>query len=186
MPGISMNERELSQRRTAIIRLITPLVNDRNRVEIRQIAGGQSYTIGVINKGQSPATIASADLIRVPTKVAGVFLNYYEVWLTDRSGEYVLDRAYMHVHLKRSNVAIDKQILCLHCDPRLNASDQSFAYRRGPHLHVLGASPNIDRSHIAICLNDPLYGGSDVQTLTQTLQSAVKMIEREIFPLYRF
>src|SRR5258708_4562247 len=180
MPGFSANEHELSQRRPAIIRLIAPLVTDRNRIEIRQIGGGRTHTIGLVNKGQSPLTITSADMVRVPTKINGVFVNYYEVWLLgQQSCEYSLDRAYMHIHLKKTNGAEDKQILCLHCDPLLKSSDLSLAYRRGPHLHVIGASPNIDRSHIAICLNDPHCGGADVQTLTLTLQSAVKMIARE-------
>jgi hypothetical protein len=139
-----------------------------------------------MNKGQSPELVENADLIRVPTVVSGVFLNYYEIWVSDRaSGEYVLDRAYMHIHLRKSDEAPDRQILCLHCDPQLDAQDQSFMYRRGPHLHVLGASPNIDRSHISVCLTDPQHGGADVYVLTQTLQLAVNMIKREIFPHYR-
>jgi hypothetical protein len=186
MPNISLTARELHERRPAIIRLLAPLVADRGRIEIRRIGAGLTYTLGVLNKGQSPNLITDADLIRVPTLVRGVFLNYYEVWVSDRdSGEYVLDRAYMHVHLKKADEAPDRQILCLHCDPRLSTQHQSFAYRRGPHLHVLGASPNIDRSHISVCLTDPQHGGADVHVLTQTLQLAVKMIEREIFPHYR-
>src|SRR6266404_2182773 len=100
MPGFSANEQELSQRRPAIIRLIAPLVRDRNRLEIRQIGSGRTYTIGLINKGQSPLTITNADMIRVPTKIDGVFVNYHEVWLLDRQSlDYSLDRAYMHIHL---------------------------------------------------------------------------------------
>jgi hypothetical protein len=185
MAGLNANEHELLQRRPAIIRLISPLVRDRNRIEIRQLPGGQNYTICLLNKGQSPSTIASADLIRVPTKIDGVFANYYELWLPERqSGRYLLERAYMHIYSKKNSQAQDKQILCLHCDPLIKTSDRSFAYKRGPHLHVIGATPNIDRSHISICLNDPNFGGADVQTLTLTLQSAVKMIEHEILPHY--
>ena len=186
MPSLSLTERELATKRQSAIRgLITPLVYDRNRIEVRRVGGAQTFTLSVINSGQSPASVINADWVRVKTKVDGVFINYYEVWVSDRdTKEYLLERAYMHVHLKKSNEAADKQILCLHCDPLLKSSDQSFSYKRGPHLHVLGASPNIDRSHIAICLTDPNYGGADIHILTHTLQSAVKMIEREIFPHY--
>src|SRR5262249_40897440 len=142
-----------------------------------------NYTIGVMNKGQAPAAVGDPNLIRIPTKVLGIFINYYEVWVSNRaSDDYFLDRAYLHVHLKRTNEAPDRQILCLHCDPALEANDQSFVYRRGPHMHIMGASPNIDRSHIAVCLNDPQHGGADIGTLTESLQSAVTMIERELFP----
>jgi len=186
MTGITLTARDLHDRRSAIIRLLTPLVADRGRIEIRRIGAGQKYTLGVMNKGQSPQLIENADLIRVPTIVGGVFLNYYEVWASDRaSADYVLDRAYMHIHLKRANEAPDKQILCLHCDPLTNTAHQSFYYKRGPHLHVLGASPNIDRSHISVCLSDPQHGGADIDALTHTLQLAVTMIQKEIFPNYR-
>jgi hypothetical protein len=183
---IRLSELELSQRRSAIIALLTPLISDRNRIEIRQLGAGRRYVVGVINKGQVPSTVIDADTVRVPTKVRGVFLNYHEVWLPDQQGNrYDLDRAYMHLHLKKSNESADKQILCLHCDPLLTTGSPSFPYKKGPHLHVLGASPSIDRSHIAVCLNDTSHGGDDAQGLTRSLGQAIRMIEREIFPCYQ-
>jgi hypothetical protein len=90
----------------------------------------------------------------------------------------------MHVHLKRTNDAPDKQILCLHCDPHLEKNDASFQYKRGPHIHIGGATPNIDRSHVSVCLSDPNLGGLDLQAIMSTMKSAVAMINKEIFPSY--
>jgi hypothetical protein len=183
---LKLNERELRDRRKDVIRLITPLV-DRNRVEVRPLVGGQTYTLGLLSKGQDPAAVDSPSLVRVPTRSAGVFINYYEVWRLEReTNDYLLDRAYMHLHLKRTERAPDIQLLCLHCDPLVAANDESFRYKKGPHLHVLGATPNIDRAHISLCLNDPNHGGGDVDTLTASLELAVKMIQREIFPRYHY
>ncbi|WP_414473573.1 hypothetical protein [Microvirga sp. M2] len=185
MAGISLTERDLSNRRKDVIRLVAPLVADRNRIDARPVGAGQNHTLGVLPKGQAPAAVLSPDSIRVPTKVDGVFFNYYEVWiLVPKTSDYLLERAYMHIHLKKTKDAPDRQLLCLHCDPLLKATDQSYVYKRGPHLHVGGAAPNIDRSHIAICLNDPQFGGADLQSLTQTFQAAIKMIEKEILPSY--
>lgn len=186
MSKVVLAARDMNERRKHVTRLVAPLLIDRNRVEVRPIGSGQAYTLGVIPKGQSPASISSPDAVRVPTKVESIFLNYYEAWVSDaETGGYLLERAYMHIHHKRTKDAPDRQILCLHCDPLLEKKDPSFVYKRGPHLHIGGAAPNIDRSHISVCLNDPQQGGGDVASLTSTLQLAVTMIDREIFPLYR-
>src|SRR5689334_3430595 len=104
MPEVSLSARELSERRPAIIRLLAPLLANRNRIEIRQIGPGRHYTLGILNKGQSPSLVEDANLIRVATKVSSIFLNYYEVWTVDSSsGDYLLERAYLHLHLKRSD-----------------------------------------------------------------------------------
>jgi hypothetical protein len=167
--------------------LLTPLVADRNRIMVAPLGAGQNFTLGVIPKNVAPADVAFPDTVRVPTKVEGVFLNYHEVWAPERtSDDYILNRSYMHVHLKRKQDSPDLQLLCLHCEPSLKQEkgDASFPYKRGPHLHIGGASPDIARAHIAICLNDSDFGGSDIDLLTKTLRAAVQMIRQEIFPRY--
>jgi hypothetical protein len=185
MAVVSIAAKDIMQRRQEIIRMITPLIADRKHIDVRQVGTGRNFTLGVLAKGQSPASINSADSIRIPSRVSGVFLNYYEVWVSDTTTtDLLLNRAYMHVHLKRTNDAPDRQILCLHCDPHLEKNDASFQYKRGPHLHIGGAMPNIDRSHVSVCLSDPNLGGLDLQAIMSTMKSAVAMINKEIFPSY--
>lgn len=185
MTLLKLPEHELRGRSKDVMRVLSPLV-DRNRIDVRSTPRSRTYTIGVLPRGYAAGSLDNPSSIRAPTKLDGVYFNYYEVWVIEtKTNEYLLDRAYLHLHLKKTNSAQDAQVLCLHCDPQTSLSDGSTAYRRGPHLHIMGAIPNIDRAHIALCLNDPYYGGTDVHKLTRTLESAVKMIAREIFPRYR-
>jgi hypothetical protein len=57
-------------------------------------------------------------------------------------------------------------------------------YKRGPHLHVGGGSPNIDRAHISLCVNDNAFGGGTIEELTATFSKCVTMINDEILPRY--
>ncbi|PBB90817.1 hypothetical protein CK215_19005 [Mesorhizobium sp. WSM3864] len=184
MAGNSLAARELINRQRDIRRILSPLVVDKNKIEIRPIGSGQNYTLGVISNGVSAASITDAGSTRVKTKVDGIYFNYYEVWVDlNKKGDYVLERAYLHIH-QISKTFADKQLLCLHCDPLIKSGDVSYFYKRSPHLHVIGGSPDISKSHISICLNDKDYGGADVAALTKTLESAIKMIGIEIFPRY--
>jgi hypothetical protein len=184
MATIRLSEKDLVGRRNEILKLVGPLVADRNRIEIRPVGLGQNIRLGVINKGTIPQAILDVDLIRIPTKVRGVFLNYYELWLSQSNGNYDLDRTYLHLNLKRSSDETERQILCLHCDVTLQVSSTVSPFKLGPHLHVGGANPDISKAHIGICINDANKGGSTVESLTKTLSLAVSMISLEIFPRY--
>ena len=183
MPELSGED--LRRRRTVLLRLLTPLVADKRRVEVRQIAGGQSYTVALLPKGTSPAAVTSPDAVRVRSKAATVFLNFYEVWIpSSNSTAYFLERSYLHIHEQAHRTAQDSQLLCLHCDPAISNGTASYRLKRAPHLHVGGTNPNISRSHIGLCLNDDEFGGQTVDQLTATLRLAIDMISTEIFPFY--
>jgi hypothetical protein len=141
--------------------------------------------VGLVPRGTNPVTITAPDQIRVPTKETGIFANYYEVWQPQvGSANYELERAYLHLHRKLSRDDRDMQILCLHCDPALSPGSASYIYKRGPHLHIGGAAPNIDRAHVSLCIGDAELGGADLDTLTFKLAAAVEMISEEFFPHY--
>lgn len=185
MVEIVASEKDVVGRKSDIVRSLSPLV-DRSQFDVRQLPHGIHYTLGVLPKGQAAGAVDNAALTRVPTKIQGIYLNYYEIWSRNAAGDqYKLNKAHLHVHRKRTREDEDKQILCLHCDLLAIPPSAEMDYRRGPHLHVMGAIPNIDRSHIALCLNDPNFGGRDMATLTQTFADAVRMIGYEIFPHYK-
>ena len=185
MKEILLSEHELSKRHLAVQKIVRPLISDRNKLEVRQVGASSDYTLGVLAKGTTPSSVADPNLIRVQTKSAEIFLNYYEVWKRVITGDYSLDRAYLHIHHARRG-GQDRQVLCLHCDPRTGGGDVSYSYKRGPHLHVLGGNPTIDRAHIAVCVNDDSCGGKTAAELTTSLIKATEMISREILPQYRF
>lgn len=169
----------------AIGRLIEPLIANKTRIEVRRLGAGSTYTVGVLPKGTSPASVIAADQLRVPSRVPGVFFNYYEVWEPrERGAEFALERSYLHVYHKVSRDTPDKQLLSLHCDPLLDTQVPEHRYKKGPHLHVGGAVPNIDRAHLSLCVSDPDHGGADIARLSETLSEAIKMIGVEVFPRY--
>ncbi|HTB04400.1 MAG TPA: hypothetical protein VK804_28370 [Bradyrhizobium sp.] len=110
-------------------------------------------------------------------------MNYYESWKQGgKADEYYLDRAYMHIHLAAGS--LPQQIFSLHCDPSLHPSSGHFQYKRGPHVHVEGAKPNVSHAHISLCLMDQNLGGADLPTLTLSFGQAVKMIADELLPCW--
>lgn len=182
---ITASIEEVVKRPKAVIAIIAPLFDDLRRIEVRRLGVGRNYVVGLVAKGVDPSSVTVPDEMRIATKAVGIFINYHEVWLPDSgSATYEMERAYLHVHQKTSRDAPDRQILSLHCDPKLEPTDASFRYKRGPHIHLGGADPNIDRAHISVCLTDANMGGNDVGAISSTLSAAVSMIDAEIFPHY--
>lgn len=173
-----------SARPTQVRRLVAPLLPKPPNMEVRQVGHGRNaYTLAVLPKGWSAAMVWNPEEVLVATRLPKILMNYFETWTqTRREDEYLLDRAYMHVHIALKEGP--KQILALHCDPSMKKSDWNYRYKRGPHLHVYGADPDIRRAHISVCLRDSTFGGSDLPELTGGLEDAVKMIANEVLPTW--
>lgn len=173
-----------STRRTVVRRLLSPLLQTDHHTQVQQIGPGKNaFTLGALPIGAAPSPSINPEDPRVPTIVRRIFLNYYETWKhSPEDDNYLLDRAYMHIHLQKSSNS--KQLLSLHCDPCLSVSEQHYRYKRGPHLHLEGGDPNIDRAHISLCLHDSRLGGDSVDELTSMLREAVRMIKAEMFPCW--
>jgi hypothetical protein len=171
-------------RRQAVRRLVAPLLPQPPNIAVEQIGPGRdAYTIGILPKGRSGTSFLNPEEALVSTYVDGLLLNYYESWRELRGDQYYLERAYMHIHLRLGG-KLPRQILSLHCDPSMRESEEHYRYKRGPHLHVEGATPNLDRAHISLCLSDAELGGSDIKRLTDCLRAAVGMIVKEIVPCW--
>ena len=188
MLEITIEERQLAsqERSRAVSNISTPILADRGKVEVRRIGiGRNSYTLGVLPRGFDAAAIRNPEEPRVPTRVEKLFVNYYEVWLPDTlSSNFRLERAYMHLHVSYGREAGDRRILSLHCDPALSPKADHYRYKRGPHLHIDGAEPRLDRAHIPLCLSDPDLGGKTALTLTGSLKAAVEMIKSQLLPCW--
>jgi hypothetical protein len=182
--SITIDDSQLADRTREIRGLVAGLVANKRGIEVRQLPGGVDYIVGVLSKGVAPESVTSPELIRVPSKIIGVYLNYHERWRPiTKSTLYELERAYLHIYLAPKN-GVDRQILCFHYEPSTGAADASAAYKNGPHLHVGGATPSITKAHLAICVNDDDLGGEDLQALNKTLKAAIRMIELELLPKY--
>ena len=175
----------VAERHKAAASVLEPLFTRRADINMRRLGAGRSFIVGLVPRGINPATVTAPDQVRVPTKEKGIFANYYEVWLPQPgSPNYELERAYLHLHRKLGRDDQDVQLLSLHCDPSIEADIGSYIYKRGPHLHIGGASPNIDRAHVSLCVGDVDLGGADIDALTFKLAAAVEMISDEFFPHY--
>lgn len=185
MTSVSISADALRGKRSTVVRrLLSPLLITNHQARIQQVGPGRdSFTLGALPIGKAASPSINPEDPRVPTKIPLLFVNYYETWKLGMEGDvYLLDRAYMHIHLQKINVS--KQLLSLHCDPCIPSSEQHYRYKRGPHLHVEGADPRLDRAHISLCLQDSQLGGDTVEELTSVFREAVKMIEKEMFPCW--
>jgi hypothetical protein len=171
-------------RRATVRRLVAPLLPVPPNVEVQQVGVNRdAYVLGVVPRGRIPSSYLNPEEALVPTRVPRILMNYYESWRSSiEPDEYFLDRAYMHIHVVVQST--QQHVLSLHCDPALRSSDSNFRYKRGPHVHVEGAIPTVNRAHISLCLMDERLGGDTILALTSSLREAVKMISAELFPCW--
>jgi hypothetical protein len=169
-------------RRKAVRRLVAPLLPQPPNVIVEQVGVGRNtYTIGVLPNGRRPSSYLNPEDAVVPTRVPNLLMNYYESWRQGtETDKYYLDRVYLHIHLASRKVS--RQIFSLHCDPSLNSSEAHFRYKRGPHVHIEGANPDVSRAHISLCLTDQHFGGADLLALMASFDQAVRMVAAELFP----
>jgi hypothetical protein len=172
------------ERRRAVRRLVAPILPQPPNAVVEQVGlVRNAYVIGVLPVGRSPTSYQNPEEILVATRSPKILMNYYETWRPRaNSGEYSLDKAYMHIHSVFSSEA--KQIFSLHCDPCLHPSERHFRYKRGPHVHIEGAVPDVSRGHISLCLAHKDLGGTDILSLTSSLAEAVNMIASELLPCW--
>ena len=184
MPSVALSSADLYQRRKQMVRrLVAPLLPHPPNVAVEQVGFARdAFVLGILPKNRSPGSILNPEDALVGTRTTGLLLNYYETWKqVVGSDDYYLEKAYMHIHLGTRNTQ-PRQVLSLHCDPAMHQFEEHYRYKRGPHLHMEGASPNVDRAHISLCLLDPDLGGTDINRFTQSFSAAVHMIARELVP----
>jgi hypothetical protein len=185
MEPIVIESRKLRpDRLTAVRRLVTPLLPIPPGIIVTRVGiDRDTYTLSVLPHGRDASSYLNPESVLVRTSLPRILMNYYETWRpTDQEEFYCLDRIYMHFHL--ADEMKPQQLFSLHCDPCLKDSDVHFRYKRGPHVHIEGARPDLGRAHISLCLTDPSGGGADMQTLTASFTEAVRMVTQEIFPCW--
>jgi hypothetical protein len=184
MSYVTADAESLSNRGRLIRRLVEPLLPLPSKTFVRPIGVKKNaYILAVVRNNEPELATLSPEQPLVQTKINSILLNYHEIWnLRPEGGDYYLERAYMHFHLRAQ--PRPRQILSLHCDPALARGDVRFAYGRGPHLHLEGASPEVGRAHISLCLRDPDRGGSTLDDLMASFKACIRMIADEMFPCW--
>jgi len=122
-------------------------------------------------------------LARHSSRVDGIFINYFEIWLPVKSTPtFALEKAYFHLDAPLPDGLGDEEIFALHCDALAAHSEASYVYKRGPHLHISGNKRDISKSHIALCLSDLDRTCSDFDAYSSAFKRIIKMIDDELLP----
>ena len=176
-----LSELDLVQRGNLIQQLLRPICRWRAGPAWRRLRLGTSRIIIATHDG-APSSGNSRGW-RFTTAAKRYHAMYFEAWSLEARNRFVLDQAYLNIYER--NATIEKEMVCLHCDPSLSPDAEHARYKRGPHIHMLVAGFPYDRAHIAL-------QGPDVVTIlrsTDALHSAlawgVEMIRDEIFARVR-
>lgn len=108
---------------------------------------------------------------------------YFEAWRIETRNRFVLDQAYLNIYERTGNV--EKEIVCLHCDPSLLPNADHAKYKRGPHIHMSVAGFPYDSAHIALQGPDVVPVLKSTEALHSALEWGVEMIHDEIISLMR-
>lgn len=161
---------------------ISPLLSANDLFEASRLPGVRDFTIGILPFGYSAESVMDPAELRFPTNWESLFFNYHERWVPIHGGKaFGLERAYLHLYLSALD---DLQAASLHCDPMMEKVESNYLYKRGPHLHLAGAVPDISRAHVSICVADNARGGNNLGSLTNTLNAGLGMLIDEIIPAY--
>jgi hypothetical protein len=171
-----LNGRQLQARCTTVKNMLKPLCKVTHpEVILRSRADQVNLILG--NDG------GSLRENRYPSRVAGFFLNYFEIWIPDPNGtEFELNRAYFHVDEALHDGLKSQEIIALHCDPRTLKADKDFLYKSGPHMHFGTLSGELGKAHVALCLDSRERVCRSLGDFSNAMGRIVQMINIEMMP----
>lgn len=170
-------ESELTKRRQNLKRTFRPITpNGKVETFFRATASGVITGLG--------RELIGNDLrsVRHPSRVANIYINYFEVWQLDREDRFNLDKAYFHLDATLHASQLSEEIIAIHCDALAKEGEVAFIYKRGPHLHVSGNKRDFSKAHIALCLGELDAVCSDMGKYSNNFSAIIKMVGDEILP----
>ena len=107
--------------------------------------------------------------------------QYHELWHAGKGGEWNLVQSYLTV-FRRGNTRLEdpRQLLCLHVDPLEPESERHWKLKRCPHLHVLTSEDPLPHMHIALEQSRLKETLRSIESLSQKLEQAVKMVRHQL------
>jgi hypothetical protein len=175
----------LYRRTDDIASLVSPLVSNKDLFSAVRLSQVRDYTVSYLPKGYAEKTVLDPSSLRLKTQWDEIYFNYHEIWVPQNTSHFfTLERSYLHLYLRGVEGFEELQALSLHCDPDLDPNDTSFRYKRGPHFHVGGSNPNIDRAHLSLCVSDAALGGNNLGALMRTLKDSLGLVVNELIPQY--
>jgi hypothetical protein len=179
MPYVELKAEDIPSRGEKVRELLSPLSNKLGGPAWQLRGLRRSFIIGVHDG--SPTQSDYRDW-RFATFVPNYRGMYFELWDTVDDRTWFLDRAYLNIYQTVVHTQQEIEYLCLHCDP--NESDEAAhaVYKKGPHLHIKGGTPQpIPHSHIALQQKDHLTIVLDsCDSLMGAMSWGVNMIKEEI------
>lgn len=180
--SVALPAKNIFRRLSDLPKLLSLITSESDAFVAIRLPRVRDFTIGMLPHGYAPEAVLDPAAVRFPTKWEGIFFNYHERWVAiDGARNYAMERAYLHIYLRELG---DLQAVSLHCDPLIEPDDASFRFKRGPHLHLAGAVPDISRTHISICAADKAMGGNNLGSLTSTMKAGLGLLVDELIPAY--
>ena len=176
-----LSEKDLIGRGARVRELLRPISRKETGPACsRRSRGGSQIIIGTHD--EAPPSSDYRDW-RFSINAKGFVAMYFELWRLESRNRFVLEKAYLNLYERTGS--IEKEIICLHCDPSLPADADHAKYKRGPHIHMAVAGYPYDRVHLALQGPDltPVLKSTD--SLHDALAWGVEMIRDEMLSLMR-
>ena len=183
--GVELSERGLSRRGQKINVMLRPLSKQKGSgLATKRLTSATAVTIAAYTGGAGEKPTSTIDTNyrawRFTTFVPRFRGMYFERW-ESKGSSWVLHRAYFTLWKTISSVGeIEKEYLCLHCDPSISNSEAHAKYKQGPHLHIKIAEPEFPNAHIALAFGhlDTVLQSAD--NLFKAMHWSIEMIKQEV------
>jgi len=158
-------------------KLLKPLSHDLDGPAIKVESNNDRIVVLAAHGGGITSSEPYRDL-RFSTTVKELNAAYFEIWKKADNNRYFLDRAYLGLYQLHSYDEIPSEFLALHCDPYDKGIHSD--YKRGPHLHVMGAQDPFPHAHLALNLCHLEEVLANTSKLFEAYGKAVQMIRFQI------
>lgn len=174
--SIRATETAVAKRQTSAGRLLSP-VTGREGIPIYLKPTPHGVFLGA---GEANSLPFDASEIMVTTKRWNIVVNFFELWKqSSNAGELWLCRSYVHLRRVDEDSVDEEELLALHFDAEIAEEDESYIYKRGPHIHVRGGKHPFAHSHVALALQVLEITCADLNSFDTAYYEFLRMIEIE-------
>ena len=140
----------------------------------------------VISAHQGKSSLDYYDDLNFVTFVSRIWGQYYEFWKPcDTQNKFIMNRAYLNIHIENRETNVFDKLISLHCDPHEEGTTLQCLYKQGPHFHVQKAEHPIPKCHFPLNLTDLDKVLSSIKEITSAMGRAIQVICDELLERYK-
>ena len=177
MPFIQVTSKELGARGQYVRELLRPLTRRMDGPAWQRKTTQYTWIIGT-HDGAPPHS--SPQEWRFATFVPDLRATYFELWRRVDEESWCLHQAYLNIFRTDPAMREESKFLSLHCDPNESDDAPHATYKKGPHLHIQAADDPFPHAHIALTGKHLDMVLSSVDSLSEAIEWAVRMIKEEV------